>query len=115
MSQHSRPFGDLHKVRGPGAKLQQTETRQGQRRQLGLARNRQRQRGLVGAKGLKPGRQHAVNSLGLAERDGNRAGVDQAQTGVRTAWLGAKGVRWGAGPGQVRLGTSTSCLHQAYA
>ena len=27
MSQHSRPFGDLHKVRGPGTKLQQTERR----------------------------------------------------------------------------------------
>ena len=47
-----------------------------------------------------------MNSLGWAERHGNRAGVDQAQTGVRTAWLGAKGVRWGAGPGQVRLGSS---------
>ena len=32
-----------------------------------------------------------MNSLGWAERHGNRAG-------------GAKGVRWGAGPGQVRLG-----------
>ena len=27
MNQHARPFGDLHKVRGPGTKLQQTERR----------------------------------------------------------------------------------------
>ena len=31
--------------------------------------------------------------------------MDQAQTGARTAWLGAKGIRW--------LGTSTSCVDQA--
>ena len=46
----------------------------------------------------------ATHSLGWAERHGNRAGVDQAQTGVRTAWLGAMGVRWGAGPGSGQVG-----------
>ena len=81
MSTHAL-FGDFQKVRGPGAKLQQTETR-------GSVKT-----AWVGAKGLRrdgPGtdkgseawlarrgssqEEHTVNSLGWAERHGNRAGV----------------------------------------
>ena len=86
-------------MRGPGAKLQQTETRGRVREDSlgwregamkGWARNRERQRGLVGAQGFSQ-EEHTVNSFGWAERHGNRAGVADR--------LGAKGVRWGAGPG----------------
>ena len=48
--------------------------REGPKARDSRARNRQRQRGLVGAKGLKPWRQgqgtHAVNSLGWREASG---------------------------------------------
>ena len=92
MSQHSHPFGDFHKVRGPGAKLQggvredSLGWREGAK---GWARNRERQRGLVGAKGLQPGRTHS-EQLGLTKKT--------TKTGL-VAWLGANGVRWGAEPG----------------
>ena len=55
----------------------------------GWARNRERQRGLVGAKALQPGRTHS-EQLGLTKKT--------SKTGL-VAWLGANGVRWGAEPG----------------
>ena len=105
MSQHSRPFGDLHKVRGPGhLRCADGKARQGQRRQLGWgegakardgrARNRHRQRGLVGAKGLKPRRQgqgiQAVSGLWTRPKlaRGQRAwreGVRPAKPGPRAS------------------------------
>ena len=102
MSQHSRPFGDLHKVRGPGhlrcadGKARQEDSLgwdEAAKARDGRARNRHRQRGLVGAKGLKPGRQGRNTGrqrLGLARSEWTAWVVDQAKTGVRTL-LGAKG------------------------
>ena len=97
MSQHSRPFGDLDKVRGPGHLRCANGARQGQlgwgegaKARDGRARNRHRQRGLVGAKGLKPGRQGQVRGLGWREASG-QLGCGPSQNWCADSRLGAKG------------------------
>ena len=98
MSQRSRPFGDLHKVRGPGTKLQQGKdktpvcadgtAREGQRRQLGLAR-----RGYG---------QEQTKAARLGWREGAKAReAGPGKTGSEQ--LGCGQLRQGAGPGHQSL------------
>ena len=104
MSQHSRPFGYLHKVRGPGTKLQQGRDKGREATALpaecadakGPRPGRQDtvRTAWVGAKGLRPGR--AEDSGGqLAWREGAKARNpepgNRTNSELRTTWVGAKG------------------------
>ena len=87
MSQHSRPFGDLHKVRGPGTKQGQDKARGRKTPVPGICEAAgSAKTAWVGAKGLRPGpnRQRQRGLVGAKEhRKQGRRGP--GKTGVRTA------------------------------
>ena len=74
------PFGDLHKVRGPGTKLQQGQDKaRGRKTPVpGICDAQTERRGRVSKDSLG-WREGAMDSSGWAEGHGNRAGVEQAQ------------------------------------